>query len=200
MFAQHQPQIGAVGRASATGFAQVAFFSGLCARVPLSDAAADFKRAWAGEMCGSMFGPKWQMLDYLRSPAAGGVWEECSTLYEQARSEPAECEDAMLAAITRVPGLGLAKGGFALQLIWGLSGCLDTHNIARFGLRERALSHRPSYPSALLSRYNATCAAAGGPERLWDGWCHYVATKDAGRYDSAEHVSSLHLACIGGQL
>jgi len=42
----------------------------------------------------------------------------------------AEC----LYQLTKIPGLGLAKAGFVMQLSIGMAGCIDSHNVTMFGV------------------------------------------------------------------
>lgn len=102
--------------------------------------------------------------------------------------------------LTNVPGLGLVKAGFAAQCVGLGVGCIDTHNLVRFGLKESAmrLSKKLSAKTKAkkIAAYIALCAELGGPEYLWNSWCDYV----GGLYDklpSGELVSRFHWQALG---
>jgi hypothetical protein len=46
--------------------------------------------------------------------------------------DPEIAERELLAYFAAMPGLGLVKAGFVLQLCFSLGGCIDTHNVKRF--------------------------------------------------------------------
>ncbi len=104
-------------------------------------------------------------------------------------------EDALVAYVADLPGFGLAKAGFVAQLAFGCSGCLDSHNIERFGLNVWTFAHfkrkGPRARVRQLELYRRTVAECGGTEALWDTWCDYVGERDS-RYPNGFHVSELH--------
>lgn len=188
MYADHQPLISKLGRSDAQGFLRVATFAVCTIRVHLHTAVADLPYALAGEPCTSIFGQKHDALAALRR-GAPELHEELEYLFEFDASP-----DALLRVLMTVPGLGLAKAGFTLQMIYGISGCIDTHNIARFNLPARQFqSGQKSVDRRRIPAYNAMVDRLGGTEALWDDWCEYVAARD-GSYLNADHVSQLHLA------
>jgi hypothetical protein len=100
--------------------------------------------------------------------------------------------------------LGLVKGGFVVQLCFGLSGCIDTHNLnmacikpsrvsaARF---KKAKSWRTK--DNIAREYQEYIQEFGGTETLWDSWCDYVAKQRPKRFASGFEVSQLHCDAIG---
>ena len=94
-----------------------------------------------------------------------------------------------------IPGIGLVKGGFILQLGWGVSGCLDTVNVQRLGLPTAPLRSRkecgPRTQAKRIKTYLRMIEAAGGTRQLWDDWCRTLAEKDRS-FKSAADVSSRH--------
>lgn len=101
-----------------------------------------------------------------------------------------------LVLLTAVPGIGLVKAGFILQLTTGRGGCLDTHNIKRFGLDAKDFANcKNLLPRAEL--YLRTCERIGGSAYLWDSWCQLVADKYQKVWGGdAEAVSRYHVECI----
>jgi hypothetical protein len=113
----------------------------------------------------------------------------------------------LLSYLADLPGLGLAKGGFLAQLVWGVVGCLDSHNVARFGLNANQFAayrfksaKTATTRQKLVRQYLALCEECGGCETLWNDWCAYVADRDIVNYQGADHVSGLHQQFICGQI
>ena len=105
-----------------------------------------------------------------------------------------------------VPGLGLVKAGFVVQLLTGEAGCFDMHNLDRFGLNSTDFKI-PSRqdPDAQLREINAAvewyvqlCEDYGGSEALWNGWCQHVA-ETYRTYEDAEDVSRRHVTYLIGE-
>ena len=104
-----------------------------------------------------------------------------------------------LTLLTQVPGLGIPKAGFVLQLTIGATGCLDTHNIRNFGLEAKHFVSSGLKTETVLKRarlYVETCEALGGCEFLWNQWCEFITNRYHKEFDDAEHVSRLHEECI----
>lgn len=117
--------------------------------------------------------------------------------------------DNMLALLTTVHGLGLVKAGFVLQLIYGVSACLDSHNLERLGINPNKVKLGNVKYSTRLRRakeYHALCERIAPKginytEWYWNTWCKFVATTQPSTYDDANHVSKLHvLACTGSTI
>lgn len=107
--------------------------------------------------------------------------------------------DDLMREFLKVPGLGLPKAGFLCQLLTGHSGCLDMHNIERFGLDAKVWEVRSRKKLAdqiaeiddKISLYLRLIDACGGPEKLWDDWCEALNDK-VGTFHSADDVSRRH--------
>jgi len=107
--------------------------------------------------------------------------------------------DDLMREFLKVPGLGMAKAGFMCQLLVGDAGCLDMHNIERFGLdvnvwRIPNLKDTDKQVAAVddkISLYLHLCEMCGGSERLWDEWCEVLNDK-IGTFTSADDVSRRH--------
>lgn len=193
MFAEHQPQLSKLGRSGPEGFKRIVTFTLCTIRVQLHAAVKDYILVRRGNRkVRSIFGSKHSGLDAL-DEHAGDYYEQCERAYYDYEGE--ELEDELLHVITAIPGIGAAKGGFIAQMIYGVSGCLDGHNLRRFGIPEgtyKLAGRPPTKRSALISDYNRVCRNVGGTQWLWDTWCQYLADRDA-NYTSAEAVSKLHL-------
>lgn len=105
----------------------------------------------------------------------------------------------LLRDFLQVPGLGLPKGGFLVQLLTGYAGCLDMHNVERFGLDSRVWNIRNLVDPAdqlreiedKITLYLGLCRDCGGSEYLWDTWCDHLADK-VGTFTDGDDVSRRH--------
>ena len=104
--------------------------------------------------------------------------------------------------LTKVKGIGLAKAGFILQLSCGLGGCLDSHNVRRFGINTSVLrlsaNERKRRDSIL--RYLDLCNTLGGSEYLWDSWCELIYERQRKWWMCAEQVSAAHYGFLANDL
>lgn len=195
MFANHQPQISAFARRSPANFRRVGVFVLCTIRMPLRDAAKDTAAACRGDPCRSIFGAKVRGLAELDANA-GAYYEQC----ERSWHDSENAADEIVSTLTHIPGIGFVKAGFIAQLVYGVSGCIDTHNCSRYGIDPETwhcrteAAYRKARVGGAAAGYNRLCASLGGTAQLWDTWCEYVAARGtAGTYD-ADAVSALHLA------
>jgi hypothetical protein len=142
-----------------------------------------------------LFGWKRSGLAFVRANA--------STLRETLRAVPGGYGDAQaLLDVATVPGLGLVKAGFVLQLVTGSAGCLDSHNMERFGLNVHAFKYGANASDALKRKkalaYLDACWRSGGCESLWDGWCDHVAAYHPKHWTDGNAVSRMHQTAILG--
>ena len=103
-------------------------------------------------------------------------------------------------SVSSIPGIGIVKAGFVLQLCIGKVGCLDVHNLKMFGFSESAFkfSKTTTKNTALAKArlYIETCEKLGGSEFLWDNWCEFIAAKYPKHFTSADQVSQMHVNLI----
>lgn len=99
----------------------------------------------------------------------------------------------------KVDGLGLPKAGFVMQLTCGRGGCLDMHNIVKYGLDARVwtIPKRKEEAAQIraiddtIDHYLSLCELCGGSEHLWDSWCETLAGK-VSTFNGARDVSRRH--------
>jgi len=104
-----------------------------------------------------------------------------------------------------VDGLGLPKAGFVCQLVAGLVGCMDVHNIRRLGVDPKtlSLSKKPKTAKGIAANdkrivdYVNLCHDYG-TEELWNTWCDFLSTKSA-RWQDGNHVSEVHYSYLTGK-
>jgi len=115
-----------------------------------------------------------------------------------------------------IPNLGLVKAAFVAQCLGFDVACLDSHNLARFGIPVSQVKDNPkakietrrkkwtSYVQLcrdLADANNVDDIAHGlcstATEYWWNSWCSYVAGNIANRsLDSGDIVSRYHVECI----
>lgn len=202
MFREHQSAVGVWARACPDNMARVIQFVILTIRQPLHKAAVDIqalidgspdadRAVWGfkGRACAEAWRDRYEIYAFL----------EMTWFTEESEKETA-C--AMIEYLASMHGLGPVKAGFVTQLAYGIGGCIDTHNLVRFKLPMRTFSNfsqrkTPQARRKMVNRYVKTCYRLGGPEKLWDSWCEYVAANQPKTYQSAEHVSRIHAEAFG---
>ena len=198
MFDTHQPIIGDWARERPEHLREVLRFATLSARVPLFNMAADLEQAHRGgqEAMGVLYGIKHAAWIAAENNEAA-IHAQCLDIWEHSSRPDFE----LVLYLTQQVGLGLAKAGFVAQLAFGVSGCLDTHNLRRYGIGRNTFAHIKRRKTlagrrAMVERYCTVIDWCGGTSALWDSWCYYVASDSQMKraYRDAEHVSELH--CI----
>ena len=109
---------------------------------------------------------------------------------------------ALMAVFLRVDGLGIPKAGFMCQLVAGLVGCMDVHNIRmyRLDIKDLSLSKNPKTSKGIDANNKKVWAYIDvchekGTETLWDNWCNFLATTSKRWIDGA-HVSAVHYSYL----
>lgn len=226
MFAQHQPKISVFARQNPDNFARVLRFVVLTIRNRLFNLPADMETLHAAlygesgqysdsDIRGILMGSKAAAVAQIDTEKDGLFWQAESIVYHAETERDAARE--LIRLFATIHGIGIAKAGFCAQLIYGVGGCLDGHNLERFGINPncvrssnykglKTLKNRDK----MLDNYLDICEKFGGCESLWDSWCEYVFARpdDTGRkmngnksaYKSADHVSALHCESLGIEL
>lgn len=217
MFAVHQKRISNYARQNPDNMARVLRFVILTIRnrlfnVPADMATLDSGGATAEEINGVLYGFKLDSVNQIDAEAESLYWQAEEIVFH-ATSER-EAAENLLNLFTSIHGLGLAKAGFAAQLIYGVSACIDSHNLERFGINPNSIKsstfkNAKTYKTRqkYIARYCDIVEKCGGTEFLWDSWCAYVHARpdDVGLkmngnesvYKSAHHVSALHCESLG---
>lgn len=93
-----------------------------------------------------------------------------------------------------VPGLGMVKGAFAVQMLYNELGCIDVHNLRELGLDRKAVAGKTRNKR---EQYLAIQSVKTS-EAWWNDWCDFVADKYKTQFDSGDYVSRLHaIATVG---
>lgn len=217
MYRKHQKRISKYARENPEHFARVLKFVILSIRTRLFNLPADMDILDTGgyvpeDLPGILYGWKHDSINQIDA--------EAEALYAQAEfiaynaKDDREKAGSLLDLFTGIGGVGLVKAGFCAQLIYGVSACLDSHNIARFGIPRSHLKSS-AFKNAItlktrwkyIERYCDYVEKCGGTESLWDSWCAYVYERpdevgfkmngNKTVYKSAYHVSALHCESLG---
>lgn len=220
MYAKHQTFIQNYGAKSPENMARVLRFVVITIQNRLFNCTADMESvdsalAGIGDFeiaTGILYGHKRAAVDYIESEKER-LFNLARLAYDSPESERSKSE-SLLALFCEIPGLGFVKAGFAVQLLFGLVGCLDSHNLERFGINPNKVrssrfknAKRPAQKRKVLNEYLDYCENLGGAAGLWDSWCQHLSTRkdetgvkmnhNRPLYDSAEHVSALHCIALG---
>lgn len=186
MYATHNPQIAAAMRADVNVFKRGALFAILSIRQPFTRVPEQLGAVLDGDLS-HLFGFKAQAWGYIQDNACE-LWNGIKGAHDNAER---------LAIVCQVPGLGVVKGAFVLQLMGYDVACLDARNIAREGRNPRAYrsdGEKGKAGKAWARKIAAYLAEVEGrAEFYWDAWCHDVAQV----YDLAPFVvSEMHLSIV----
>lgn len=196
MFSNHQPVIGEWARSDPRNFALTAAFVVCTIRVPLERAIIEYQAYRDHGDVAALWGWKLEAVQDMEENAAARLHA-----LERSRMGRSGDADAMLSRIVSWTGLAFAKGGFLLQLAYGISGCIDSHNEKRLGvdLRGEGLTSSPKRAptrTRKAKQYNALVRDAGGTERLWDDWCNSIAERRRDVWRDGFEVSRHHALAV----
>lgn len=216
MFANHQPIISEYARQNPDNFARVLKFVILTIRARLFNLPAAMETLEnpesESEQASLLYGFKSASIAQIDADA-DSLFEQAELIFYHAES-PRAAAESLLNLFTTIHGFGLAKAGFAAQLIYGVSACLDSHNIERFNIAAAALksstfknAKTAKTRAKWIRRYCELVEKCGGTESLWDSWCEYVFNKpdptgykmsgNKSAYKSVNHVSAIHCESLG---
>ena len=150
-----------------------------------------------------LWGNKAKTYKYLKANKLR-LYSEMMTVIESLDSDSIKAKKLMDIFLD-VDGLGLPKAGFVCQLVAGLVGCMDVHNIRRLGVDPKtlSLSKNPKTIKGLeandrrIMDYVNLCHDYG-TEKLWNTWCDFLSTKSA-KWQDGNHVSEVHYSYLIGK-
>lgn len=191
MYQNDQGLIGQWARLEADNLRDVYRFVLLTIRTPLARAVEEARADQPGNMTGHL-----QAAYAYADDHAPEIYAAAMAIYD-GYLDPVDMEAELVAYFASLPGLGLAKAGFLSQLAFGVGGCLDTHNLERYGVGLWTFAHFKKRKTArgkikFARRYCAKVRELGGCEELWNSWCAYVADRTRNDYSSAAAVSLAH--------
>lgn len=183
-YAKHNPVIATAMNETPELFLRGCLFAICSIRQPITSVPDQLQRVTTGDL-GPLFGHKLDAHLYLMNHAAE-FWRDVRNSRTNANR---------IAVLCRVPGLGIVKSAFVLQLMGYNVACLDSRNVKREGRNPRAFSSDGrKYTVAFVRKIERYLAEVEGrAAEYWNLWCQDVA--DA--YDrTAEEISALHLAIV----
>ena len=153
-----------------------------------------------------LWGKKAEGYTYARDNAEY-LWAKLMSCRERGLGDASAIADAVL-LLMRVPNLGMVKAAFVAQMLGFDVACLDSHNIARFGInpnrvkvgaklnadtkRMKVLDYIQLCNDLSRAVQGETCA-----EYWWNSWCEYVAGNRANKLlDTADAVSKYHYDAV----
>ena len=136
MFRNHQPTISQWSRKSPENLATILQFCTISVRQKFFNVPALIEEAGrAGS--GALYG--WKMDAYREAwEKRGEIYWNCEDIFEAGGKDR---DHYLLAYLSGQYGFNCAKAGFACQLAYGVSGCIDSVNAARLGLPPRAYAN-----------------------------------------------------------
>lgn len=194
MYAEHVPAISQAMRETPDQFVRGCMFAILSIRQPVTavpDQMAVLFDGAEADREGPLFGHKWSAWAFLSDPVkAAQLWRD---LLDCDEANKAGAHRGLM-ALLRVPGLGIVKAGFILQLMGFNVACLDTRNVKREKRNPRAFRTDGKTAAQLEPKVKKYLAVTYGKAAFyWDQWCKDVAKV----YDmTAEEVSALHLSIV----
>ena len=117
-----------------------------------------------------------------------------------------ERDRKMMLVLTDVPGLGMVKAGFVMQMMFGRVGCIDVHNLRRFyKISEKDITFtkmaKDDTKMQKITNYVDICRGNRSTQKLWDSWCEQLVDKrcNKGHFESGWDVSVFHLESLVGK-
>lgn len=93
-----------------------------------------------------------------------------------------------------VPGLGMVKGAFAVQMLYNELGCIDVHNLRELGASKNAVVGKTQNKR----RGYLELQSVKTSEEWWNDWVVFIAKRYPGQFDSGDYVSRLHALAVVG--
>lgn len=210
MFKDHNPVINEYMQLNPMGMQDGIMFVVLSIKTPfhtMKTQMEDYKRN--GLDSKYVWGFKKDTLNYLLEHS-GELYDDLMELWLTPKKElggTADTKDAaMMMRLMEVPGLGMVKAGFVMQMMFGRVGCMDVHNTRRFykvdskDVQISAGVRKDSTKFKKLIGYVQLCKNNRSTSKLWDSWCEQLVYKpcNRGRFASGNDVSAFHVQALVG--
>ena len=149
-----------------------------------------------------LWGNKIKTYEYLMSNKHM-MFSQVKAVLNSSKSDNEKAYSLMIIFL-RVDGLGIPKAGFCCQLIAGLVGCMDVHNIRMYNLNAKDFKLNPNPKTDKANRANKLkiwnyieLCEDYGCANLWNSWCEFLATKSK-QWQDGNHVSEVHYTYLIG--
>jgi hypothetical protein len=202
MYGTHNPLVRKHAQLNAKNLEQVIAFVFASIRVQtamLPRMMKEFRKR--GVKSSWIWGNKRTGIDYVRKHRQD-LFDRMTSIL---RAKKANCAHDLMMLFLEVPGLGLPKAGFVVQLVSGKSGCMDVHNFRKYLPEVDASKGTPSWlqtsgNSDKTKRFKAgvyldLIESNGGSAKFWNNWCGHISMLYPHHFPTPEDVSKLHM-CI----
>lgn len=218
MFKDHNPVINAYMQANHEQMIDGIMFVVLSVKTPFHtmQMQMDDYRKHGGESK-YVWGFKRQTYDYLQEHGKD-LYDELMDLHARTefyeKGQPIKFrgrqvwhhrDKQMMLCLTDVPGLGVVKAGFVMQMMFGRVGCIDVHNQRRlYSIDPKDLKltkmAKDDTKRMKIENYVNICKKNNSTQRLWDSWCEQLTDKrcNKGRFASGNDVSAYHVHVLVG--
>lgn len=218
MFKDHNPVINEYMQANAQQMIDGIMFVVLSVKTPFHTMAQQMQdyRANGGDSK-YVWGFKRQTYDYLQEHGQD-LYDELMDLRTRtefySKGQPIKFrgrqiwhhrDKQMMLCLTDVPGLGVVKAGFVMQMMFGRVGCIDVHNQRRlYSVDAKSLqltkAAKDDTKLVKIDAYVNICKKNNSTQRLWDQWCEQLTDKrcNKGRFASGNDVSAYHVHALVG--
>lgn len=94
--------------------------------------------------------------------------------------------------LIEIPGFGIPKASFVLQMLGYPTGCIDSQNWKRLSLGDSFKINDLKKPRV----YSKIVRQSGGSEQLWNDWCKYISETQKKHFKDSDDVSRYHYKVI----
>jgi len=198
MFATHQSSIARWAQSSSDNFCDVQLLAILSARQPFSRVREQFEQVKRDDWS-PLF--SWKEQAYQNCLQGQDIRYETVMMIADSGEDEHDMADMLLDEVATYHGLGLVKGGFVVQMAFGLSGCFDSRNMddlhmsARMWRSDGFARHNLTTRMRKVRKYNQAVESIG-TGALWDMWCNNYA-KTSSTLLTGWDVSAEHCRILG---
>lgn len=214
MFKDHNPVINAYMQANAQQMIDGIMFVALSVKMPFHTMAQQMQDYRAnGADSKFVWGFKRQTYDYLQEHGQD-LYDELMDLSTRTKFGDLKFkgreiwlhrDKQMMLCLTDVPGLGVVKAGFVMQMMFGRVGCIDVHNLRRFyKVSQKDVTFiktaTDNTKRVKIDNYVNICRGNRSTQKLWDSWCEQLTDKkcNKSRFSSGDEVSAFHVQALVG--
>lgn len=128
----------------------------------------------------------------------GYLWRVMHDILKREESDERKAD--LIQHFMQVPGLGMVKAAFVVQMIGGETACLDTHNLNALGMTQAQVKIARGLKAETVRRkvldYVKLCDKHGTSEHWWNRWCDYVAGRRGSPLKTGDEVSAFHVQAV----
>jgi len=202
MYDTHNPLVRKFAQTDAKSLEQVIAFVFASIRVQTSMLPRMMKEyRKRGIKSSWIWGNKRTGIDYVRKHRQD-LFDRMTSIL---RAKKATCTHDLLMLFLEVPGLGLPKSGFVVQLVAGKAGCMDVHNVRKYMPEVDSAKGTPSWLQTSGNSYETKAKKghkylelvdlAGGCKPMWNNWCTHLSVIYPHHFPTPYDVSEVH-TCI----